>query len=117
MSKAKSSDEPSVRPDDESRAPVIDDETLDHLQRLARLSLPEEERAAVKRDLGKVLAFVDQLREVDVSGVSELTRPVTPPRSVRQDTPAPSLPRERALALAPAEQGGFFEVPRTVDEG
>jgi len=98
-------------------APVIDDAALDHLQRLARLTVPEHERDAVKRDLAEVLAFVAHLNEVDVSGVSELTRPVTPPRTLRQDAHAPSLPRERALELAPEVQDGFFQVPRTVDEG
>ncbi|HZJ09762.1 MAG TPA: Asp-tRNA(Asn)/Glu-tRNA(Gln) amidotransferase subunit GatC [Trueperaceae bacterium] len=96
---------------------VVDDAVLDHLQRLARLSVPEDEREAVKRDLGKVLAFVAQLREVDVDGVEELTRPVTPTGAAREDVLAPSLPRELALAIAPATRDGFFEVPRTVEEG
>lgn len=100
----------------EPSAATIDDEAFDHLQRLARLSVPEEEREALRRDLGKVLAFVAQLREVDVVGVSQMTRPVTPPGATRPDVREPSLPHERAMELAPANQGGFFEVPRTVDE-
>ena len=107
------------RPDEAagSRDTAVNDETLDHLLRLARLSVPDDERAALKLDLSKVLAFVDQLRSVDVEGVGELTRPVTPSGAERPDRLEPSLPREQALALAPAVADGFFQVPRTVDEG
>lgn len=95
----------------------IDDATLDHLQRLARITVPADERERLKHDLGEVLGFVAQLREVDVEGLSELTRPISTAGVTRQDEPSPSLPRERALAMAPATRDGFFEVPRTVDEG
>lgn len=95
---------------------AVDDETFDHLQRLARLRVPEADRATLKEDLEKVLAFVAQLEEIDVSGVDELTRPLAGSGVTRPDTPAPSLPREVALKSAPAQRDGFFEVPRTVEE-
>jgi len=95
---------------------AVDDETFDHLQRLARISVPAEDRDDLKADLEKVLAFVEQLEEVDVTGVEELARPVAGSGVTRQDTLTPSLPREVALGMAPAQRDGFFEVPRTVDE-
>lgn len=96
---------------------VIDDATFDHLERLARLSVPDDERADLKADLAALLAFVAQLEEIDVSGVAELTRPVAASASGRPDALTGSLPRVTALELAPARRDGFFEVPRTVDEG
>lgn len=103
----------------------IDDQALEHLERLARLVIEPSERADLKHDLVELLGFVDSLLEADVEGVEEYGRahPNTPADGVslsgaeRHDSLAPSLPSARALAMAPALRDGFFQVPRTVDEG
>ncbi len=95
---------------------AVTDAELDHLARLARLELEAGERAALRDDLGKILAYFELLAEVDTDGVEELVRPVVPEVVSRPDQVAPSLPRERVSALANAEQDGFLRVPRTVDE-
>ena len=105
----------------------IDDDALTHLERLARLVIEPEERASLRRDLVALLGFVDTLLEVDVSGVDEYGRGVEPAvldpgagamtETERHDSVTPSLPPAAALALAPEQEGGFFKVPRTVDEG
>jgi len=96
---------------------ALDDRDIEHLARLARLHLAEDEREALKADLRAVLEYFEQLGEVDTEGVDALVRPVLPAAEVRPDAPTPSLPRERALALANAAQDGFIRVPRTIDEG
>ncbi|HKI59180.1 MAG TPA: Asp-tRNA(Asn)/Glu-tRNA(Gln) amidotransferase subunit GatC [Trueperaceae bacterium] len=87
-----------------------------HLQRLARLDLDAEQAETLAADVAEILAYFDQLAEVDTEGVEEMVRPVVPQRPWRDDTAAPSLPRERVLELANASQDGFVRVPRTVEE-
>ncbi len=87
-----------------------------HLQRLTRLDLEPEEAGALAADVADILAYFDQLAEVDTDGVEEMVRPVVPGRAWREDALAPSLPRERTLALANDTEDGFVRVPRTVEE-
>ncbi len=94
----------------------LSDEQMAHLQRLARLDLDPEEVDAVKGDLHALLAYVDQLRSVDVEGLEPLVRPLPPHDTRRPDEPTAPLPQADALRLAPASQDGFVRVPRTVDE-
>lgn len=95
----------------------VSDADLDHMARLARITLADDERAALRDDLGAILAYFEQLSEVDTEGLEEMVRPVVPASATRPDSPAPSLPEERVHELANAVQDGFVRVPRTVDEG
>lgn len=94
--------------------PSIDDEALAHLERLARLEVPADERESVKADLAAVLEFVAQLNHLPVDGADLAGAEAT---SGRPDVPRPSLGQQAALSVAPAARDGYFEVPRTVDEG
>lgn len=95
---------------------TIRDEDLDHLAGLARLELVPEERAAIREDLSALLAYFDQLGELDTDGVEELVRPVARVNVFREDRAGAPLGVDEALALAVEEHDGFFKVPRTVDE-
>ena len=95
---------------------AVDAAVIVHLESLARLALDDEQAREAARDLGTILAYFEQLGEVDTDGVEELVRPVVPERTSRPDAVAPSLPRERVLALSNGHQNGFIRVPRTVDE-
>lgn len=86
-----------------------------HLERLARLTLGADERAALSEDLDAILAFFALLQEVDTDGVEPMVRPVLPDRTTRADVLTPSLTQERVLALSNASEDGFVRVPRTVD--
>ncbi len=93
---------------------TIDDETLAHLERLARLEVPEDERESVKADLAAVLAFVAQLEQVPGRDGAP---PAVAVAGARPDQPRPSLGQAEALSVAPSRKDGYFQVPRTVDEG
>jgi aspartyl-tRNA(Asn)/glutamyl-tRNA(Gln) amidotransferase subunit C len=95
----------------------LDDATMAHLQRLARLELAPEEVGSVREDLRSLLAYVDQLQSADVDDVEPTARPVPPDDKRRDDVPAEPLPQAQALRLAPASKDGFVRVPRTVEEG
>ena len=91
------------------------DFNIEHVAMLARIALTEEEKARFESQLGDVLAYIAQLREVDVSGV-EATAHAFPVVNVWADDEAqPGLPVEAALRNAPARQGDLFVVPQVVD--
>lgn len=95
---------------------AIEEAEMLHLERLARLDQDADERAALGKDLEAILDFFALLQEVDTDGIEPMVRPVLPERTMRADVLAPSLPRERVLALSNASEDGFVRVPRTVDE-
>lgn len=86
------------------------------MARLARLRLTDEELPRLEAELGRIVAYVDELASVDVSGVSEsqLSGPSVAP--LRDDEPRPGLTRDAALAEAPRTSDGAFAVPEFVDE-
>ncbi len=89
----------------------IDPELVRYLERLAALRLTEGEREVLTRHLQRILAYVDQLAELDTTAVEpcrhvgDLTCPLRP------DTRQPSLPAAEALAGSPAASSRFFVVP------
>jgi aspartyl-tRNA(Asn)/glutamyl-tRNA(Gln) amidotransferase subunit C len=94
---------------------VIDRDEVLHVARLARLRLSEQELEPMARELSAVLDHIAQIEELDLDDVPPTTHAVadampTPP-ALRADRPRPSLPREVALAQAPAVSGEGFSVP------
>jgi aspartyl-tRNA(Asn)/glutamyl-tRNA(Gln) amidotransferase subunit C len=85
-----------------------------HVAELARLSLRPEEIGPFTRQLNDILAYVQQLQEVDTNGVPPTAHvvPVTTP--FREDRVTAGLDRERALDNAPAREDGAFVVPRVI---
>jgi aspartyl-tRNA(Asn)/glutamyl-tRNA(Gln) amidotransferase subunit C len=82
---------------------------------LARLELTSEEIALFADQLTAILAFADQVRQVDTSGV-EAGATVASADSTRPDTPVPSFPRDAVLDQAPDADraAGVFKVPRVL---
>lgn len=88
---------------------------LDHVAELARLELTPEEKARFASQLGDILAYIDQLKEVDVSSV-EPTAHAFPVHNVwAEDEPAPGLSIEAALRNAPQKRDNMFAVPKVVE--
>ncbi|MBN2470350.1 MAG: Asp-tRNA(Asn)/Glu-tRNA(Gln) amidotransferase subunit GatC [Anaerolineae bacterium] len=95
---------------------TISREQVDHIAELARLALTEAERALYAEQLSDILAYVEQLSEVDTSAIPP-TASVLPLRSVlRADGVQPSLPTEEALANAPDAADQQFRVSAVLDE-
>jgi aspartyl-tRNA(Asn)/glutamyl-tRNA(Gln) amidotransferase subunit C len=94
---------------------VIDRDEVLHVARLARLQLSEQELEPMARELSAVLDHIAKIEELDLDDVLPTTHVVedgmpTHP-GLRADQPRPSLPREVALAQAPAVSGEGFSVP------
>jgi aspartyl-tRNA(Asn)/glutamyl-tRNA(Gln) amidotransferase subunit C len=89
---------------------ITNDEVL-HVARLARLALSEEEIEPMARELSAVLEHVARISELDLEAVAPTSHVVEVTGALRADTPRPSLPREVALAQAPAVSEDGFLVP------
>jgi aspartyl-tRNA(Asn)/glutamyl-tRNA(Gln) amidotransferase subunit C len=79
--------------------------------RLARLELSESELEPMARELSAVLEHIAKIGELDLAGVAPTTHVVEVSGALRPDEPRPSLPREVALAQAPAVSADGFLVP------
>jgi aspartyl-tRNA(Asn)/glutamyl-tRNA(Gln) amidotransferase subunit C len=90
---------------------VIDREQVLHVARLARLRLSEEEIEPLARELSAIIDHVAHIGELDLDGVAPTSHVVEMTGALRADEPCESLPREVALAQAPAVSGDGFSVP------
>jgi aspartyl-tRNA(Asn)/glutamyl-tRNA(Gln) amidotransferase subunit C len=82
---------------------------------LARLELTDAELETMTRQLAAIVAYVDQLRQVNTEGVEPLAHALAVHNVFRADEPAPSLPVDEALANAPDRRGDFYGVPAVLD--
>jgi aspartyl-tRNA(Asn)/glutamyl-tRNA(Gln) amidotransferase subunit C len=90
---------------------VIDRDEVLHVARLARLKLDEAEVQAMAQELSSVLDHIAKIGELDLDGVPPTSHVVEVVGRLRPDEPRPCLPREVALAQAPAVQDDGFLVP------
>lgn len=88
-------------------------ETLDHVAKLAHLSLSREERETYARQIDEILAHAESIQTINTSGVPPMSHALTS-GILREDTPGPSLPRDEVLASAPDASEGLFRVPRVI---
>jgi aspartyl-tRNA(Asn)/glutamyl-tRNA(Gln) amidotransferase subunit C len=86
-----------------------------YVAHLARLGLTPDEERKFGAQLGQVLAYIEKLREVDVSQVDPTAHAVPMVNVTRPDEIRPSLPTEEALRNAPARANGLFIVPKIVE--
>ena len=94
----------------------IDREAVDHVARLARLDLSEEERQRMSEELTTILAHVERIQQLELDGVEPTSHTVPLANVLRPDEVQPSLPQEVALANAPESEDGRFRVPRIVED-
>ena len=92
-------------------------EEVRRIAALARLRLSAEEEETFAVQLSAILAHVDQLRELDVSGVEPMTHALAAGETsaLREDAVRVSLAPAEALANAPAREGTCFKVPRIIE--
>ena len=93
----------------------VDSEALQKIAHLARLEVSPEEETDLLNSLNGVLTWMEQLSEVDTSGVEPLTHISAEINMMREDVVGNHLPREQALANAPQHDGQFFEVPKVLE--
>ena len=82
---------------------------------LARLALSEEEAATMTGELNAILGFVEQLGEVDVTGIEPMTAVIPNRLRLRDDAVTDGGNRAEVLANAPVSEEGFFGVPKVIE--
>ena len=93
----------------------VDADTVRRIAHLARIAVEEDEVERLKGELNAILAFVEQLQEVNVEGVEPMTS-VTPMKmKMRADAVTDGNNAEAVLKNAPASEGNFFLVPKVVE--
>ncbi|MBN2097005.1 MAG: Asp-tRNA(Asn)/Glu-tRNA(Gln) amidotransferase subunit GatC [Candidatus Omnitrophica bacterium] len=88
---------------------------IEYVAKLARIELSEKEKAKFSRQLKDILAYIEQLKQLNTDSVEPISH-VLPLKNVfRQDTLKPSLTTEQALNNAPAKSEDSFSVPRIIE--
>ena len=95
-------------------AKIIDDETIENVCILAKLSLGEEAKAKAKQDMQKMLDYVEKLDELDTDGVEPLSHIFGDENVFRDDVVTNGDNKEAMLANAPKEKEGQYQVPKTM---
>jgi aspartyl-tRNA(Asn)/glutamyl-tRNA(Gln) amidotransferase subunit C len=96
---------------------VAVDIDLEHVARLARLELSDEERELLGRQLPAILEHAAKVGEVAADDVPPTAYAIPRSNVYREDVPEPSLPATEALANAPEQEDGRFKVVRIVETG
>lgn len=96
-------------------ANLISDETIEYVGILAKLELSQEERETAKRDMGRMLDYIDKLNELDTSGVEPMSHVFSMNNVFREDVVTNGDQRSRILKNAPEQKEGAFKVPKTVE--
>lgn len=89
--------------------------SIDHLARLARLALTDEEKSVYGNQLDNILHYVEKLNELDTVGIEPTSHVISISNITREDVSRPSLEREAALMNAPDKTDAFYRVPKIIE--
>ena len=89
---------------------------IDYIARLAHIALTDDEKSAFGKQLGDVLAYMEKLKTLDVSGVEPTMHGHGRVNAFREDVVTPSIDREAALANAPERTDNEFHLPKIVED-
>jgi aspartyl-tRNA(Asn)/glutamyl-tRNA(Gln) amidotransferase subunit C len=92
----------------------VNDALIENLSNLARLKFDESEKEGIKKDLQRMITFVEKLNELDTTGVEPLLHMSDAMNVLREDKLQGSVSREEALKNAPATDGIYFKVPKVI---
>ena len=93
----------------------VDSATVRKIAKLARIAVSDGEVDAMVPELNNLLAWVEQLGEVDVTDVEPMTAVIANTLRLRIDEVTDGGIRDRVLANAPAPEHGFFGVPKVIE--
>ncbi len=89
---------------------------VEHVARLARLALSEDEKGALEEQLSKILAHAERVTSLDTEGVPPTSHAIQLANIARSDDVVDPLSRDDALGNAPAAEEHQFRVPRILEE-
>ena len=85
---------------------------VEHVAKLARLELTEEEKVKFSKQLGDILKYVEQMNEVDTTGIEPMPHAIPVTNVMREDVVKYEQTKEELMQNAPLEEDGFFRVPK-----
>ena len=91
-------------------------EQVQHIARLARVGLSEQDVAHFSGQLSGILDYFERLRQVDTEGVPPTAHTLPVHNVMREDETEPCLPKDEVLANAPLREGDHFRVRAILDE-
>ncbi len=93
----------------------VDLTTVKKIASLARLAMSDDDAQALVPELNGILYWVEQLGEVDVTGVEPMTAVIPNTLRLRDDVITDGDVRDKVLANAPQAEHGFFTVPKVIE--
>jgi aspartyl-tRNA(Asn)/glutamyl-tRNA(Gln) amidotransferase subunit C len=93
----------------------VDQKTVRHIARLARIAVRDDELEALAKELSGILDWVEQLNDVDVAGVEPMTSAVAVAMKMRDDVVTEPDRQVEVTRNAPGAEDGFFVVPKVVE--
>ena len=93
----------------------VDTTTVRRIAHLARIAVAEDEVEHLKNELNGILAFVEQLQEVEVEGVEPMTSVTPMAMKKREDVVTDGGIADDIVKNAPATEGHYFVVPKVVE--
>jgi aspartyl-tRNA(Asn)/glutamyl-tRNA(Gln) amidotransferase subunit C len=94
---------------------AVDSDTVRRVAHLARMAVAEDEIEDLRRELNAMLAFVDELADIDVTGVEPMTSVTPMAMKMREDEVNDGNIADDVLANAPEREDHFFIVPKVVE--
>jgi aspartyl-tRNA(Asn)/glutamyl-tRNA(Gln) amidotransferase subunit C len=88
---------------------------VEHVAKLARLELSEQDKDKLTDQLSNILTYVEKLNEIDTKGVEPTSHVLDINNVMREDVAGESLSQERALANAPDKAAGHYKVPKIIE--
>ena len=96
-------------------ANAISNETIDYVSILAKLELSKEEKETAKKDIAKMLDYIDKLKELDTSSVEPMSHVFGMQNVFREDVITNTDNSALVLKNAPGVKDGMYKVPRTLE--
>jgi aspartyl-tRNA(Asn)/glutamyl-tRNA(Gln) amidotransferase subunit C len=93
----------------------ITKEVVKHVAHLARLEFSEEEAEKMTSQLDKMIRYAEMLNELDTTNVEPTSHVLKMRNVMREDIPAPGMPRAEILKNAPDHKDGLFKVPSILE--
>jgi aspartyl-tRNA(Asn)/glutamyl-tRNA(Gln) amidotransferase subunit C len=93
----------------------VDAATVRRIAHLARIAVADDEVEHLRGEINAILAFVEQLSEVNVDGIEPMTSVTPMAMKKRHDVVTDGNDVDAVLANAPAREGNYFAVPKVVE--
>lgn len=94
---------------------AVDEATVRHIAKLARIAVTGQEVTALQGELSEILDWVEQLGEVDTTGVEPMTSVVRTEMKQRDDVVTDGDRAADIVGNAPASEDHYFVVPKVVE--